>query len=187
MLRRCVMLVSLLALTACGPSKSVKEMESPNSVLVYGFITDDDSGRPSDFTWIQLAEKTRGGTSYVRIRTDEKGLFYGENLPLAQYQVHRFAWGGAPIGSGAAMGSSVSIYSLGDEKNPTVLQAKTPGLKYAGSFGYGLVKTGFFSQPKFSFKRVSTPTEKEVLQKLLRYVKGTKWEDQVKNRMAELN
>lgn len=184
MLRLLLLVVSMFALTACGPSKIVKEMENQDSVLVFGYAYDADG--PLDFDWIQLRQKIANKDTYVRIRTDNKGLFYGENLPLGDYQINRYGWGGEPVGETGVFGVQSNSLMFQKEGNPTTVQAKSPGVKFMGSFRYTFAKTGFFSKAKRSFDRAASPSEKEVLEKLLKYTKDTRWEAQVKKRLAEL-
>ncbi len=184
MLRLLLLVVSMFALTACFPAKTVKEMENQDSVLVFGYAYDADG--PLDFDWIQLHQKTANQVTYVSIRTDNKGLFYGENLPLGDYQINRYGWGGRPVGETGVFGVQSNSLFFPKEKNPTTVQAKSPGVKFMGSFRYTFTKTGFFSKADRSFERVTSPSEKEVLEKLLKHTKDTRWEAQVKKRLAEL-
>ena len=184
MLRYCIIIVSLFSLTACGPSRYVKEMEKQDSVLVFGYAFDADG--PLAFNWIQLRQMTGNSGTYVRIRTDEKGLFYGENLPVGQYQIHRFGWGGVPVGETGIFGVQSNSLSFKKEGNPTTVQAGSPGVKFMGSFRYTYTNTGLFSQGKRTFEKTTSPSEKEVLEQLLKHTKGTRWEAEAKKRLAAL-
>lgn len=184
MVRLLLLFVSLLALTACGTSKIVQEMENQNSVLVFGYAYDADG--PLDFDWIQLRRNTANKDTFVRIHTDSEGLFYGENLPLGSYQIHRYGWGGEPVGETGVFGVQSNSLMFQKEGNPTTVQARSPGVMFMGSFRYTFTSTGLFSQGKRSFDRATSPPEKEVLEKLLEYTKGTRWEARVRKRLAEL-
>jgi hypothetical protein len=61
-----------------------------------------------------------------------------------------------------------------------------PGLYYAGSWKYRKVKTGFFQQGKFDVEASRTPTELELLQKMLPYADHPHWKQMIEQRIREL-
>ena len=61
-----------------------------------------------------------------------------------------------------------------------------PGIYFVGSYKYKKVKTGLLEEGKFDLEKINNPTEKEVLQKLLKYSEKTKWEAIILNRIKEL-
>ena len=185
MLRLMLLVVPILTLTACGPSKSVKEMEDPNSSLIFGYIGRDDG--PVKFDWVQLRHSKPGAKDiFIESRADRNGLFYAENLSPGHYQIHRYGWGVRPLGENVAHGGGGAIFTFPKTENLSAMHIKGPGLKYMGTFMYTRVKTGFFEGGKFTIDRTTTPSEKELLQKLLRYTKNTKWEASVKERLANM-
>lgn len=58
---------------------------------------------------------------------------------------------------------------------------------YYGTYQYQVVdKGGFLSKGKFSLEKTDTPSEKELLTKVLEKLKGSKWEAKIQERLASL-
>ncbi len=186
MLRNWLLVAFALILTACGPSMYVKEMKDPKSAMIFGYI--HASKGPMYFHWVQLKHTDAAGNEeYYTTRSNEDGMFYAENLPLGQYQIHRIGQGNTPLGSNAISGGGV-VWSLGEGGGKaTAMQVRRPGVQYFGSFKFTFIEgEGFFGRDSFNFERVASPPEKELLTRLLPYTEDTAWEAGIKRRSAEL-
>jgi hypothetical protein len=175
---------------------NVKEMEDSKSAMVYGYIHAKEG--PMYFHWVQLRRTdAKGNEDYYTTRSNENGLFYAENLPLGLYQIHRIGQGNKPTGSnssGVRDGWSSGVrtggvtWSLGEASKDTTMHVKNAGVNYLGSFKYIYIEgEGFLGRDSFEFKRAAEPSEKELLKRLLRYTKGTRWEERIIKRVAEAN
>jgi hypothetical protein len=185
MLRTCLLIIFAFVLTACGTSLYVKEMKDSKSALVFGYITEKNS--PLYFHWVQLKRTDAAGNEeYYTTRSDQDGMFYAENLPLGQYQIHRIGWGNTPMGSNAIAGGG-ELWSFGAAGKATMMQVTKPGVQYFGSFRFTLIKgKGVFRSDSFNFERAGSPPENELLERLLTYTKDTRWADAIRKRRAEL-
>ena len=163
----------------------VKEMANPKSAMIFGYISASEG--PMDFEWVQLqCTDASGKKEYFTSRADEEGMFYAENLPLGEYQIYRLGRGNSPMGPNVVGGNGV-FWHLGEERNATTTRVKKPGMLYLGSFKYTYIEPkSFFGNSSFSFDRVNSPPEKELLLRILKYTKETRWEESVKSRLAEL-
>jgi hypothetical protein len=163
----------------------VKEMESPKHAMVFGHI---EAGKgPMYFSWVQLRHTDAAGNEeYYTTRSNEDGMFYAENLPLGKYEIHRIGQGNRPMGSNVISGGGV-VWSLGEGSKDTAMRVKTAGVHYLGSFKYIYIEgEGLFGRDSFNFKRINSPSEKELLQRLLKYTENTHWSGSINKRLAEL-
>lgn len=62
-----------------------------------------------------------------------------------------------------------------------------PGIHFLGSYKYKEVETGFFERGKFDFVPLKSPTERELLERLLKFTDSKTWELRIKKRIAELS
>jgi len=176
-------------LTACGPSKYVDEVEDTKRALLVGHI---EAGKgPMWFHWVQLKHTDAAGNEeYYTARTDEDGMFYAENLPLGVYEIHRIGQRNRPMGANGVRGGGNNlgiVWNLGESGKATAMRVKTPGVVYFGSFKYTYIEgKGFFGRDSFTFSRWDRPQEKELLQRLLKYTKKTRWEGMTQARLAAI-
>lgn len=182
MLRTCLLIIFAFALTACGPSMYVREMKDSRSALVFGYINENNGSM--QFHWVQLKRTDAAGSEeYYTTHSDRDGMFYAENLPPGQYQIHRIGWGNTPMGSNAIAGAG-ELWSFGAGGKTTAMQVK-PGLQYFGSFRFTFIKgKGVFKSDSFNFERAGSPSESELLKRLLTYTEGTHWMEAIKRRMT---
>lgn len=186
MKRNLFLAILAFTLSACAPSMYVEEMKDQRTAMLFGYISASEG--PMDFEWVQLRHTDAAGNEeYYTTRADEDGMFYAENLPLGQYQIHRMGKGVRPMGPNVAGGGGGVLWSLGEGSKATTMQVKKQGVRYFGSFQYTYIEpTSFFGRASFSFERAPKPPEKELLQRLVKYTKDTRWEAGVKSRLAEL-
>lgn len=185
MLRNWLLVILAFTLSACGPSMYVKEMESPKHAMVFGHIEAGEG--PMYFHWVQLKHTdAAGNVEYYTTRSDEDGMFYAENVPMGKYQIHRIGRDNSPMGPNAAAGSGV-IWSLGEAGKDTAMRVNKPGVHYFGAFKYIYIEAeGFFGRDSFNFERASKPSEKVLLERLVKYTKDTRWEAATNKRLAAL-
>lgn len=171
-------LLGLLA--GCAGGGHGRNIDDPSNSLVFGHI--DMSEAPTDvsYAWImQVAPPTE--TPYWG--TDvKKGLFHTSYLPPGTYQMSKFG------GSGFFAGEHEYSFSK-QGRNATAVKIEKPGIYYLGSYKYKKVKTGFFEQGKFTIERVNTPTEAELLKRILAEdddIKKSNWQAKIQARLAKL-
>jgi len=65
---------------------------------------------------------------------------------------------------------------------------KKPGIYFVGSYKFKMIKkTTMFEQGEYDIIKINKPTEKEVLEKLLKYAKDTIWKQRILIRLKELD
>ena len=170
--------ISLLAGCASsgGPERDIND---PNNSLVFGYIDMEDA--PTDMTYAHLKQVFPATEFPYWPMGVEDGLILQQYLPPGGYQLSNFG------GSGFLSGEhEYSFPNFG--KNATAVRIDEPGIYFIGAFKYKEVDTGFFEQGKFDMERISSPSERELLQRIseMDWVKGTAWESRIRKRLAEL-
>jgi len=169
-----IILMVLFLFNGCA-HRQMTELNEANS-LVFGYIDMDDSPAKEleAFTLKQVLPKT--DKPYWNMRTYE-GVFYMENMPNGSYQLNQF---GGPGG----FFSSASYYWFNFPTQADGFRVTKPGLYYLGSFKYK--KAGSFWNPKFDIEPIESPGEREAIEKILQYSKGTGWEGMLLKRYQKL-
>ena len=183
--KRLFLIVNLLVLAAfaagCNArlSKMVDEQNSPDTALLFGYI--DMSDAPSNLEWADLRQSTlKRYESGMAMRGDGEGLFYRENLPKGSYSISSIGGRGWTAGC-LSFGKERYSYQLTDEGFKLhKFNLTKSGIVFLGSYKMSKVKG------KYSFDDAATPTEKELLTRLLAFTAGTKWENVIKNRLKQL-
>ena len=183
--KRLFLVVCLLVLTALSAgcnarlSKMVDEQTSPATALLFGYV--DMSDAPSNLEWADLRKSSlQRYEPGMTMRGDGEGLFYRENIAKGSYSLSSFGGRGWTIGC-LSFGKERYSYQFPDEgfKYHKLSVTKT-GPVFLGSYKMRTVKG------KYSFDDAATPTEKELLTRLLAFTAGTKWENVIKNRLNQL-
>ena len=155
LLQRLSLIVIAASLAACA-GVPVDPNDTTRSVI-FGYIDMDEAPTSVDWVFIQQYDGTSDGYSVGA----DKGLFYHIGVKPGPYQVTQFG------GSGFLAGDV--IYNFPDTgRNETALIVEEPGAYFAGSFGYQEIKTGFFEQKQFDIQPTASPTEAEILQRVLK-------------------
>ncbi len=179
------LIVNLLVITAlfygCSArlSKMAEEQDSSDTALLFGYIDMKDA--PSNLESVNLRQSPpRSSDPNIPMRADDEGLFYRENVPKGSYSLSTFGGRGWTLGF-LSFGKERYYYTFPDEgfKYKKFNLTKT-GLVFLGSYKMNKVKS------KYEFVDAGSPTEKELLTKLLAYTAGTKWEKVIKNRLKQL-
>ncbi|MCI0529282.1 MAG: hypothetical protein L0Y56_17735 [Nitrospira sp.] len=170
----------LLGIGGCRGSKMVSEATSPKTSLVFGYLDMDEA--PSKLDWVDMKQvHPKIDKPYYHMRLD-KGLFYFENVPPGSYQLSGFG------SNGGFWSNTMYKYNIPRQSSEEArLIIKNPGIYYMGTFKFKKVKTGFFEKEKFDLEAVNSPGEKELLQQLLPYSKGTQWENRIQKRLKVLS
>jgi hypothetical protein len=177
MLKLIPIAASVLALAACGSGMSpqMEDQKDPDCSLVYGYI--DMTNGPCWLQWFylhQVLPKTE--KPFFNFRVDE-GAFYAEFVVSGSYQLHELGgWGSWPNGN--------TSYNFLFPKQAEGLRIEKPGLYYIGS--YKMKDLGNFFKSKYDIELAETPSEREVLSKVLPHAKGTIWEERIRQRLETL-
>lgn len=170
--------VAVLISGCGGGSLQLQEMEDNDRALVYGFIDMRDA--PSDLKWVkikQVTPETKKPYIYMGVKD---GAFFLDNLKPGSYQLANF--GGTKW---FLLQERMYNYNFPDfGRNETGLRVTHGGLYYLGSYKYK--KAGSFFNPKFDMAKAATPTEADVLEKVLPYSTGTRWERLIQARLRAL-
>jgi hypothetical protein len=171
-----VVLLAVAFLQGCGahmhnPSES-------NASLVYGFIDMDEAPSRLDYASLrQYKPKPADDKAYWNTAGVD-GVFWFDQLAPGSYQLVSF-------GGGKWWKNTNYTYNMPNfEKNSTALVITKPSLYFLGSYKYR--DTGSFFNPAFDIDKVNSPTEKELLVKLLPLSTGTQWEALIQKRIREL-
>lgn len=171
--------VVLSLLAGCASDGPKRDINDPTNSLVFGYVDMDDAPTGVSNAWLrQVAPPS--DAPYWGLGVN-KGLFYNNYLPPGSYQLSKFG------GSGFFAGQHE--YSFPKQGNKTSLRIDKPGIYFLGSFKYKKVKTGIFSQAKFSIEKINKPTEAELLQRILDTdsdVKDSVWGKKIRARLAQL-
>lgn len=171
--------LAMLSLAACasntiGPERDVND---PGNSLVFAYVDMGDA--PTELESASL--KPQGEEGYWTMGVDD-GLMSQEYLPPGAYQL-------ASLSGSSFLHGEVTYSFPAYGRNEASVVIKKPGIYFLGSFKYKEVKTGMFEQGKFDIERVNSPTELELLNRMLKqdWVKGTQWEARIRARIGELH
>ena len=155
---RALALFLIIGISACSSTSPVSETDESLS-LVYGYFDMKDA--PTKVQWVGL--KQYGGKdagTYTLAVKD--GLFFHVGIEPGSYQVEKFG------GSGLLRGDYV--YNYGSKgRNATATRIQKPGLYFLGAHKYvNHSGKGFFDPAQFDMEPIKTPSEKELLQRVVR-------------------
>ena len=140
-----------LVLAACSTNSPVSSTDESLS-LVYGYFDMKDA--PTKVQWVGL--KQYGGKEVGTYRLGvEDGLFFHVGVEPGSYQVDKFG------GSSFLRGDYVYNYG-GKGRNSTAVRIQKSGVYFLGAHRYVAHKGKFDMQP------AKSPSEKEVLQRLIK-------------------
>jgi hypothetical protein len=172
-------LIALALLTACSSGGHGRSVDDPSNSLVFGFIDMGDAPtKISGASIMQVAPPTDKPYWGMDVRN---GLLYTYYLPPGSYQL-------ASI-SGSSFWRGDYRYNFPRQGNEQAVRISKPGIYFLGSYKYKGVKTGFFEGGKFDIERVSSPSEAELLRRILeedKEIKGSAWEAKIRQRLSQL-
>lgn len=180
--RRLAPFLGLLALLVAGCASDPVDPKDQSLSLVYGYI--DMADAPSSLGWVNIKLYDGKNTGYLV--SGHKGLFFHIGVEPGPYQVERF-------GRDAGFFSNTDYtYNFGTRgRNESAIKVDKPGVYFMGAYKFIDVPTGWFQQDKFRMERTKTPTERELLTKVLAilqddYPEYPRQIAMVKQRLAEL-
>ena len=175
-----LLLAALALLTGCAGGGHGRDINDPTNSLVFGFV--DMSDAPTKVSGAQImqvappTDKPYWGTD-VR-----EGLFYTYYLPPGSYKL-------ATLHGSSFMRGEYQYNFPRQGGGDTAVRIDKPGIYFLGAYKYQKVKTGMFEQAKFGIERVQSPSEAELLQRLLEQdpeLKKSAWADKIQQRITRL-
>lgn len=175
-----VLLVMAAAMGGCSSNKIKDDKDAASKSLIFGYVDMQDA--PTDLDWVsvrQVLPKT--DKPYWNEFTND-GMFWNSHLTNGAYQMDSF-------GGHSGWRNVDFTFALPRQYAEKLrLKIDKPGIYYLGSYKYIKVKTGFFEADKFDFVPVKSPTEHELLERLLKdYTRGPDWDARIRKRMAEIS
>jgi len=157
-------------LAGCASAPPVDTKDETRS-LVFGYF--DMTDAPSGLEWVSLRKydsAQKAGEWYGLAVRD--GLFFHVGIGPGSYQVEKF--GG--LGGIVLLTRRPFEYDFGGKgRNATAVRIREPGVYFLGAHQYvNHAGKGLFAPDKFEMTLVKTPTEKELLQRLLKELESDK-------------
>jgi hypothetical protein len=175
-----LLVAAVTALAGCAGGGHGRDINDPSNSLVFGYV--DMADAPTKVSGAQIMQVTPP-TDKPYWGTDVRdGLFYTYYLPPGSYKLATLH------GSSFLRGEYRYSFPRQGGGN-TAVRIDKPGIYFLGAYKYKDVRTGFFEQGKFDIERVSSPTEADLLQRLLDSdpeVKKSVWADKIRQRIARL-
>jgi hypothetical protein len=155
-------------LGGCASTQSVDTKDETLS-LVYGYFDMKDA--PSRLDWVSIKQYGTRDAGWYHLRAKE-GLFFHVGVEPGSYQVDKFGgMGGIPL-----LTRREFEYDFGSKgRNVTAVRIMKPGVYFLGAHQYvNHAGKGFFEADKFEMKPVKAPSEKELLQRLVKELETDK-------------
>lgn len=183
MIKRVGMLLLAAAMTlleGCAGGGHGRDINDPSNSLVFGYV--DMADAPTKVSGAQVMQ-VAPPTDKPYWGTDVRdGLFYTYYLPPGSYKLATLH------GSSFLRGDYRYSFPRQGGGN-TAVRIDKPGIYFLGAYRYKTVKTEMFEQAKFDIERAPSPTEAELLQKLLDTdpeIKKSVWADKIRQRIARI-
>jgi hypothetical protein len=176
-------LFAAAALAGCASNEPGRSIDDPTNSLVFGYVDMADAPTSVDVVRLrQVAPPPPDDRAFWRMGVRD-GMFYNSYLPSGSYILASL------YGSSWWRGEYQYNFPRQQGGGDTAVRADKPGIYFLGSFKYKSVKTGFLEAAKFDIERVNSPTEAELLQRMLdkdqELAKST-WGDKIRQRLARL-
>ncbi len=171
-------LAVLALLVGCASSGHGRNINDPNNSLVFGYVDMSDAPtRVNGASIMQVSPPTDKPYWGTDVRD---GLFFTYYLPPGSYKLASL--------SGSSFWKGDYRYNFPRQGADTAVRIVKPGIYFLGAYKYKDVKTGFFEAGKFNMERVNSPTEAELLRRVLdeAEIKGSAWEAKIRQRLAQL-
>jgi hypothetical protein len=165
------------------------EPNQPNSAqasFVFGYIDMEDADPGLNWvTFQQLAPVAKDPDIPGRAKD---GIFYLENIARGSYQVYDFGGrGGGFFAKGKLYFTYPVSFPVPRQSGFLRVKVEKPGIYFLGSYKYVSVSGNrLTTNYVFDLKPLKTPSEREVLERLLPMVKGTQWEGRLTQRLRSL-
>jgi hypothetical protein len=153
----------------------MKNPKDSNASLVFGYF--DMSDAPCRLGWIQLRQLNTDKKDPTEVFAVSNGIFYDEMIIPGLYRFDVF------VGSS---GRTIYYFPMPQGKNEWDPVIEKPGIHFVGSYKYKKSEHTPLQSGHFSIVKINTPTEKEILEKLLAYAGDTVWVNKIKERIKEI-
>jgi hypothetical protein len=136
---------AVLAMAGCAGGGGSIDPKDENVSLVYGYFDMTEAPTKADWVWLRKYESGKEATGYNMASKD--GLFFHVGVEPGSYQVETFG---------------------GRGRNGTAIRIARPGVYFVGSHRYvNHAGKGFFDPDRFEMQAAASPSEKEVLQRVV--------------------
>lgn len=162
-------MLALAVLTACAGGPPIDPKDETVS-LVYGYFDMKDA--PSSLDWVSMKKYDNPDNKPVWYHMGaEEGVFMHVGMQPGSYQVDKFGgMGGIPL-----LTRREFKYDFGSKgRNDTAVRIRTASTVFLGSFRYIDHSGGIFEADKFEMKPSDTPSEKEVLARVIKRLETKK-------------
>ncbi len=169
-------MAAALFLSGCASSSPPRDLNDPTNAMYFGYIDMQDA--PTGVTDVNILQiwppKENGVDPHWTIGMD-RGMFLFSTLQPGSYQVTQFV-----------STYRNAVYDLPRQGNPTSVRMGKPGIYFAGSYKYVWVRTK--EGDRFDIKRVSKPSEADLLRRILKYedISKSAWKGKIEARLAQL-
>ena len=154
------LLGAVLVLNGCASAPPVDSKDESVSI-VFGYF--DMADAPSNLQWVSL--KRYGDKEAVWYDMAARdGLVFHVGIRSGSYQVEKFGgMGGIPL-----LTRQRHEYNFGTRgRNDTAIRIQKAGIYFLGAYKYVDRPGGLFRADKFEMEPLKTPSEKELLQRLI--------------------
>lgn len=175
-----LLLAAVTSLSGCAGGGHGRDINDPSNSLVFGYV--DMSAAPTKVSGAHIMQ-VAPPTDKPYWGTDVRdGLFYTYYLPPGSYKLSSL--------HGSSMLRGEHQYNFPRQGGgDTAVRIDKPGIYFLGAYKYQKARTGMFEQAKFGIERVPSPTEAELLQRMLEQdpeLKKSAWADRIRERIARL-
>jgi len=171
--------VCAIALAGCAGSEPGRSIDDPTNSLVFGYVDMDEA--PTKVSGVrvrQVAPPTDKPFWGMEVR---EGMFYNSYLPPGSFTLADLY--------GSSWWRGNYQYNFPRQGGEAAVRIDKPGIYFLGSYKYKTVKTGLMEVSKFDIERVDTPTEAQLLQRMLdsdTELQKSTWADRIRQRLARL-
>lgn len=153
----------LVGVAGCASTSTPVDPNDESVSLVYGYF--DMTDAPASLDWLSLKQygAKQKESEWYHMAVHE-GTFMHVGVEPGSYQIDRFGgMGGIPL-----LTRRPFEFDFGSKgRNETAIRIKTPGTYFLGSFKYIDHSGGLFKADKFEMKVATTPSEKEILTRVI--------------------
>lgn len=160
-LRVSACLLGVVVMLAACSSLPLADPKDDSLSLVFGYVDMGDA--PSKLEWVSLKRYGEKEPVYYGMAARD-GLIFHVGVAPGSYQVEKFGgMGGIPF-----LTSKRYEYYFGTRgRNDTAVRIQQAGIYFIGAYKYVNHPGGLFKADKFDMQPAQTPSEKEVLQRLI--------------------
>jgi len=160
--------VTLAALALVGGSMTAEAVDAKedSTSLVFGYVDVKDA--PASIDWVSL-KRSGGRPGYYRLGLTN-GVYCYIGVEPGSYQVEKS--GG--VKGGLIFGNAVEFEYGTRGRDATALRVGTPGVYFMGAHRFVAQDGARFAVGRFEMQAVQSPTEREVLERLIELLESDK-------------